>query len=103
MKVRNLHSNRQFLAGGGEMGELTRAKDWSKNPVGEPGNWPQSLRTTLGIVLNSKFPMFLFWGPELICFYNDVYRPSLGENGKHPTILGRRAEEAWPEIWAAIK
>jgi PAS domain S-box-containing protein len=103
MKVRNPHGNRQFLAGGGEMGELTRAKDWSKTPVGEPENWPQSLRTTLGIVLNSKFPMFLWWGPELICFYNDAYRLSLGESGKHPDILGVRAEEAWPEIWEIIK
>lgn len=93
----------QFLAGGGEMGELTRQKDWSKTPVGNPETWPQSLRTTLSILLNSKFPMFLFWGPELTCFYNDAYRPSLGINGKHPSILGLSAEEAWPEIWSIIK
>ncbi|MEP6951844.1 MAG: PAS domain S-box protein [Ginsengibacter sp.] len=93
----------QFLSGGGEMGALTRAKDWSKTPVGLVKGWPQSLRTALGIVLNSKFPMFLWWGPQLICFYNDAYRPSLGENGKHPAILGQRAEEAWPEIWDIIK
>ena len=93
----------QFLAGGGEMGELTRAKDWSNTAVGDPEAWPQSLRTTLGIILNSKFPMFLWWGPELICFYNDAYRPSLGINGKHPSILGMKAEDAWPEIWDIIK
>jgi hypothetical protein len=68
-----------------EMGNLIRAKDWSKTPVGPIDSWPQSLRTTLSIILNSKFPMFLWWGPELICFYNDAYRPSLGNNGKHPT------------------
>jgi hypothetical protein len=82
-----------------EMGNLIRAKDWSRTPVGHIDSWPQSLRTTLSIILNSKFPMFLWWGPELICFYNDAYRPSLGNDGKHPHILGMRAEEAWSEIW----
>lgn len=93
----------QFLAGGGEMGQLIREKDWSKNPLGTPNKWPQSLRTTLSILLNSKFPMFLFWGPDLICFYNDAYRPSLGNDGKHPSILGGCAEEHWKEIWKNIK
>src|SRR6478736_4593489 len=93
----------QFLSGGGEMGGLMREKDWVDNVLGPPTAWPQSLRTTLGIILNSKFPMFLWWGPELICFYNDAYRPSLGQNGKHPSILGMKAEEAWTEIWEIIK
>lgn len=92
-----------FLSGGGDMGQLIREKDWSKNPVGSPENWPQSLRTTLSIILNSKFPMFLFWGPELICFYNDAYRPSLGNEGKHPDILGGRAKEYFKEIWTEIQ
>ncbi len=93
----------QFLSGGGEMGRLTRAKDWSKTFLGHPANWPYSLRTTIGIILHSKFPMFLWWGKELICFYNDAYRPSLGNDGKHPSILGMSAREAWPEIWDVIK
>ena len=71
--------------------------------MGDPAGWPQSLRITLGILLNSKFPMFWWWGQELICFYNDAYRPSLGDEGKHPSILGMRADEAWPEIWSIIK
>lgn len=95
--------NMQFLAGSGEMATLTRAKDWHRTPVGSPDKWPQSLRTTISIVLNSKFPMFLWWGHELVCFYNDAYRPSLGANGKHPRILGMPASEAWPEIWDIIK
>ena len=95
--------NHDFLNKGGEMGALTRAKDWSKTPVGSPETWPQSLRTTLGILLNSKFPMFLFWGPEHICFYNDAYRPSLGNEGKHPYILGQKGVDGWPEIWNFIK
>ncbi len=92
-----------FLQGGGEMGRLTRAYDWAATPVGPPDEWPQSLRTTVSIILNSKFPMFMWWGSDLIQFYNDAYRPSLGHNGKHPTALGQRGEECWPEIWPIIK
>ena len=92
-----------FLLGGGEMGRLIRSKDWSASSIGTPDRWPQSLRTTLSILLNSKFPMFLFWGPDLICFYNDAYRPSLGKEGKHPGILGSRGEDYWQEIWSIIK
>ncbi|KAF2338535.1 PAS domain-containing protein [Flavobacterium tistrianum] len=98
-----MSKNYSFLANGGEMGQLTRAKDWSKTAVGPIELWPQSLRTTLGILLNSKFPMFLFWGPDHICFYNDAYRPSLGNDGKHPSILGEKGAEYWPEIWDFIK
>jgi PAS domain S-box-containing protein len=92
----------EFLAGGGEMGELMRNLTWSKTPLGPVDKWPQSLKTLLSLLLNSKFPMFLWWGPDLTCFYNDAYRPSLGENGKHPSILGSPAKEAWAEIWHVI-
>ncbi|MDY0986884.1 PAS domain-containing protein [Flavobacterium sp. CFBP9031] len=99
-----MNSNKyDFLANGGEMGMLTRDKDWSKTALGPVESWPQSLRTTLGILLNSKFPMFLFWGQDHICFYNDAYRPSLGNNGKHPSILGQKGADYWPEIWDFIK
>ena len=103
MHTQVIHNEIKFLSGGGEMGELVRTKDWGGTPIGNPGTWPQSLRTTLSIILNSKFPMFLFWGPELICFYNDAYKPSLGEEGKHPAALGKPGAEVWPEIWADIK
>lgn len=97
------NNNHFFLSGGGEMGELIRTKDWSQTSLGSLDKWPQSLRTTLSIILNSKFPMFLWWGPELICFYNDAYRPSLGKEGKHPDILGQKAENAWSEVWTVIQ
>ncbi len=91
-----------FLSGGGEVGELIRSRDWKKTVLGDANQWPQSLKTTLSIVVNSKFPIFLFWGPELICFYNDAYLPSL-TNGKHPSMLGGRGEEQFSEIWHIIK
>uniref|UniRef100_UPI0009AF805B PAS domain-containing protein n=1 Tax=Spirosoma rigui TaxID=564064 RepID=UPI0009AF805B len=85
------------------MGKLTRNQNWSTTSLGTPDQWPQSLRTTVSIILNSRFPMFLFWGPELLCFYNDAFRPSLGNGGKHPDALGRPAIEVWPETWDTIK
>ena len=92
-----------FLEGGGEMGQLTRSFDWAQTPLGTPDTWSPSLRTTLSIVLNSRFPMFLFWGDQLTCFYNDAYRPSLGIDGKHPYALGKPAVAIWSEIWDVIK
>ncbi len=92
------NNNYPFLKNGGEMGQLTRSFDWNKTTLGAPAQWPQSLKTTISIVLNSKFPMLLYWGPQLICFYNDAFRASLGQNGKHPSILGLPAADAWQEI-----
>ena len=83
------------------MGELTRCYNWSQTSLGEPDNWSQSLKTTLGILLHSAFPMFLFWGKDLLCFYNDAFRPSLGVEGKHPA-LGKKGKDVWPEIWEFI-
>ncbi len=98
----SIQQNFKFLNGGGEMGEICRSINWSATVLGSPETWPQSLRTTLSIILNSKFPMFLFWGPDLICFYNDAYRPSLGNKGKHPAV-GQKGKDLWPEIWDDIK
>jgi PAS domain S-box-containing protein len=92
----------RFFEGGGEMGELIRTTDWSNTSLGPISGWPVSLKTTLAIMLHSRFPMLLYWGPDLICFYNDAYRSSLGNNSKHPGILGGKAEKAWPEAWHII-
>src|ERR1700742_1890167 len=81
-------STADFLAGGGEMGALMRAHDWSSNPLGGPENWPQSLRTAVRLLLNTNHPMFIWWGPQLIQFYNDAYRQTLGPE-RHPSALGQ--------------
>ena len=77
-----------------------RAHDWSKSPLGSPDSWPQSLRAVVGLLLNSKFPIFLAWGPELGFLYNDAYAEILG--AKHPKALGDRFETIWSEIWSDI-
>jgi signal transduction histidine kinase/DNA-binding response OmpR family regulator len=83
------------------MGALMRALDWSQTPVGPVETWPQSLRTVLSILLTSRHPIFVWWGKELVQFYNDGYRPMLGAT-KHPKALGQRAREGWGEIWDVI-
>ena len=82
------------------MGAMMRAHDWSHSPLGHPRAWPQALRTTVGLMLNSKFPMFAAWGPELGFLYNDSYAIILGE--KHPAALGARFHDIWREIWDDI-
>ena len=56
----------------------------------------------VSLVLLSKFPMVLFWGNAYTQVYNDAYRPSLGQSGKHPQALGQSGPECWPEIWDAF-
>ena len=92
----------ELFADPGEMRALCRAFDWASTPLGPVSSWSQSLRTTAGLVLASRNPMFLFWGPELVQLYNDAYRPSLGEGGRHPRALGMRGREFWTEIWDTI-
>jgi PAS domain S-box-containing protein len=83
------------------MGALTRAYDWSASPLGRPETWPQSLRTALRILLNTNHPMFIWWGPKLIQFYNDAYRQTMGPE-RHPGALGQGGRECWAEIWDII-
>jgi PAS domain S-box-containing protein len=90
-----------FLAGGGEMGALLRAHDWSSHPLGPAGTWPQSLKTGIRLMLNVGHPAYVFWGEAGYCFYNDGYRPSIGPE-RHPVSIGRRAFEVWSEIWDII-
>ena len=84
-----------------ELATLVDAADWSSGPLGDPQTWPQSLRTSVDICLSSRFPILLWWGPELVMIYNDAYRPMLGES-KHPRALGAPGREVWTEIWDVI-
>jgi hypothetical protein len=93
--------NYPFLANSGEIGDLILQFDWSKTCLGGMEQWPVSLRVTLNNMLHCAFPMFLFWGDDFLCFYNEAFRPSLGANGKHPAI-GKKAIAVWGEIWHII-
>ena len=82
------------------MGASMRNHDWSASPLGPPETWPQSLRSIVGLMLGSKFPMFAAWGDELGFLYNDAYISVLGE--KHPSALGNPFHDVWAEIWSDI-
>lgn len=88
------------ILSGGEMGARIRSHDWSASPLVAPEFWPPCLRSAVSLMLASKFPMFVAWGPELGFLYNDAYAEILGE--KHPAALGRRFHDVWPEIWSDI-
>ncbi|WP_313034991.1 ATP-binding protein [Massilia alkalitolerans] len=86
-------SDLNWLAGGGEMGTLIRAMDWSATPLGSLDSWPQSLRTTVSLCLSSTFPILVCWGEHDIQIYNDAYRPICGD--LHPASMGGAFKKVW--------
>jgi len=87
--------------GDSEMARLMSAHDWAATPLGPVSGWAQSLKVALGLLLTSRFEMWLGWGDDIAFFYNDAYRPTLG--GKHPQALATPTRLVYPEIWDDIK
>ncbi len=90
----------EFLSGGGEMGERMRALDWSATPLGPAELWPQSLKTIIRVMLDSRYAMWMLWGPQFTFFCNDAYLPTVGN--KRGWVLGARSDKVWEEIWPDI-
>ena len=90
-----------FLLADGEMAGRIREHDWAATKLGPPDRWSSSLKVMVRMALTTRHPIFIFWGPEHTCFYNDAYSPSLGPE-KHPSMLGAPGREAWHEIWHII-
>jgi PAS domain S-box-containing protein len=83
------------------MASLMRSKDWTHTSLGPPEDWPSSLKTVVRIMLDSRYAIWIGWGPELTFLYNDAYGAmTLGK--KHPWALGRPAHEVWAEIWSDL-
>jgi hypothetical protein len=98
---RERHNNPlDFLNRGGEMGARMRAFDWSTTSLGPPEHWPQSLKTVVRVMLDSRYAMWMLWGPDLTFFCNDAYLPTVGM--KRDWVLGARADRVWAEIWPDI-
>ncbi|MCU0760968.1 MAG: ATP-binding protein [Steroidobacteraceae bacterium] len=89
-----------FLNGGGEMGGRMRRYDWAGTPLGPPSAWPQSLKTTVRIMLDSRYAMWMAWGEALTFFCNDAYLPTVGL--KRDWVLGAPSDRVWSEIWPDI-
>lgn len=96
------HNNVSFLNEDSEMGRLIKGKDWTKTTLGPIETWPQSLCTTLSIILHSKQPMLIFWGQDYLCFFNDAHIPSLGLDNKYISVLGQPTQLSFPEAWDFI-
>ena len=90
----------EFLAGGGEVGARLRALKWRETPLGPPEHWPQSLKTIVRVMLDSRYAMWMLWGPDLTFFCNDAYLPTVGI--RRDWVLGARADKVWEEIWPDI-
>ncbi len=90
----------EFLTGGGQMGERMRAFDWRSSPLGAAHQWPQSLKTIIRVMLDSRYAMWMLWGSELTFFCNDAYLPTVGN--KRDWVLGARSDVVWEEIWPDI-
>ena len=88
-----------FPWGTGPMAEKIRAVDWAASPLGPMDSWPSELRCTLSTILDSTFPFFLAWGPELNAFWNDAYQPFFFDREVNP---GMRFRDLWPEAWATV-
>lgn len=93
----------EFMAGGGEAGKVIRSIDWAKTTVGDPAEWPQSLRTTIGLLLHSSIPMYLAWGNDYIQFYNDEYSRISGLSTRSDSSIGRSTKETHDNTWGEIK
>jgi PAS domain S-box-containing protein len=83
-----------------QMAKMLAAHDWAATPLGPMADWPQGLRIAVGICMSSRFPMFVWWGPELVNIYNDAYIAVMGD--KHPRGFGRPARDSWTEIWDVV-
>ena len=83
-----------------ELQQRVLDNDWSTTALGRQVEWSPTLSTVVSFCLNSRFPILLMWGPELVMIYNDAYAPLLG--ARHPAALGARASEVWSDIWDDI-
>ena len=89
------HPSQGFPHAPGLMSARVRDFDWASHPLGPIAQWPDALRVVLDLVLSSHFPKLLVWGKQEFMFYNDAYRPILGDK---PEALGRPLFEVWPEV-----
>ncbi|WP_371736350.1 PAS domain S-box protein [Acidovorax sp. SRB_14] len=85
-----------FLVAGGRMAALVVAFDWSATALGPLQDWPVDMTAPIALMLRSKVPMVMLWGPAGVLIYNDGYAAFSGD--RHPAILGQPVRQAWPEV-----
>ncbi|TAJ73422.1 MAG: sensor histidine kinase [Phenylobacterium sp.] len=83
----------------GRMARLVREFDWAATALGPAADWPAELKTAVSMILESRFPAAIVWGPGLVTIYNDAFLPILGDK---PEALGRSFADVWAEVWDEI-
>ncbi|MDM9644867.1 PAS domain S-box protein [Rhizobium sp. S163] len=85
-----------IFSDGGTLATLIRNFDWSATPLGHPSEWPEAVNVTTTTILRSAVPIVTLWGEDGVMIYNDAYSAFAG--GRHPSLLGSKVREGWPEV-----
>jgi PAS domain S-box-containing protein len=93
--------NLPWLRSHSSIANLIRTMSWEDCSLGSPDQWPAALRTALNLILDSKFPAYIWWGPDNINLYNDAYVDLAGPSN-HPRYFGQPAQKMWTEIWPTL-
>ena len=101
IQVTNVMTMPPFLQNGGDAGVHLRAMDWSQHPFGPPEHWPALLQSMTSLVLRSRQPMFVIWGPDYHLIYNDGYAEICGD--RHPAALGAKLLDVWTDIRPVVE
>ena len=94
--MRSIKHPLDFLAGGGRVGVLMRDYDWSGSPLGPPELWPQSLRSVVGLLLQSQFPMFVGLRSIGVVAQSVTSKPSGTLKSSSGICVGGGGVGAWP-------
>ena len=81
-------------------GRLLRQTDWAATPLGPIACWPQSLRIAVSICLNSRFPMFVWWGPA--AGEHPITMPMSRCSGSCTQAFGKPARSTWASVWDVL-
>ncbi|MEH3107203.1 MAG: ATP-binding protein [Sphingomonas fennica] len=81
-------------------GREIAGRDWTATPLGPIACWPIALKTSVATMLGCPTAMYLAWGPDLVSFFNDAYRPILGI--REDQALGQPFRTLWGHIWDDI-
>jgi hypothetical protein len=101
LKNQDLKDARRRWAVTGPLGEAICAHNWGATSLGPIKDWRPELKTLVGLMLNSRQPMFIAWGQDRIWLYNDAFAPIAGR--KHPGCLGQPAARVWSEAWSDLE
>ena len=92
--------NQPGLWATGRSAEFTRVFPWELTPLGPLSDWDPQFISSLNLVLEAHFPMFLTCGDENYIFYNDAFEPILIGKGD---CIGRPIRAVFPEAWPQVQ